>query len=562
MPQSVLSYARVVEGISNAPSPARLTELLFEFAKAEVASVEGDRLTVEATPDRLDLLSEGGLKLYLEGLLGERVGLPPIPRGPPVTPEPAIRVDPSVDPIRPTLAAVRVDPPAGKGLDEGLLAEAIRFQEILHATLGLNRAAASLGIYPWKELTLPIHYRLEPIEPITFHPLDGDVPVPGGDFFRDHPLAAKYAPLGVAGDQCLVLRDNAGAILSLPPVLNSRVAGEARAGDGALLLESTGQRPARVEEALGLLLLPFVARGWSASPVPVQFPAYASSGEKFVRPRPVALPEAVLTAIGGSEIPAAEAAAALAKARLGAVPGSKGWTVEVPPWRPDIQSAVDAVEDLLLIRGLASIGRRLPPSPTRGRRLARSVLSGRMADRLLGLGFVPLFTTVLISEHLERTLGVEALVLRNPVSAEYSRVRPSLEAGLLGALARNVRHAYPQRVSEVGPVVVRTGSSEEPVRTAHHAAFAIAADGAGFAEAASIVDYLLRRLQVAGVREPAPLPGMIPGRAARLRLAGEPVAAMGEVHPEVLATLGIPVPVAWGEIDLSALGPLLAAEAK
>jgi phenylalanyl-tRNA synthetase beta chain len=559
VPQSVLSYARTVEGLRDPPSAERLQALLFEFAKAEVARVEGDRLTVEATPDRLDLLSEGGLRLYLEGLLGERTGAVPIAKGAPVSPSPAIEVDPSVEPLRPTIAAVRVEPPAGTTLDEGLLAEAIRFQEVLHATLGLQRMAASLGIYPWARLVLPIRYQMEPIAPIAFHPLDGDVAVPGPEFFREHPLAVKYGALGVADDRCLVLRDSAGAVLSLPPVLNSRVAGEARVGDGALLLESTGLRPARVEEALGLLLLPFIARGWRASAVPIRFPTWSTTGETLVHPRVVRLPTSVVRRVSGLELSDESVTEALERARLGATPVADGWNVAVPPWRPDVQSAVDLAEDLLLIRGLSGIGRRLPPSPTRGRRLPRTVLARRTSDRLLGLGFVPLFTTVLVSEHLQRTLGAEALVIQNPVSSEYSRVRPSLQLGLLGALAHNVRHGYPQRVSEVGPVVGRTGSSEEPVRTTQHAAFAIAADGTGFADAASVIDYLLRRLQVAGVREPAALPATIPGRAARLRLAGEPVAEMGEIRPEVLTALGIGVPVVWGEIDLTALAPLLGA---
>jgi phenylalanyl-tRNA synthetase beta chain len=174
--------------------------------------------------------------------------------------------------------------------------------------------------------------------------------------------------------------------------------------------------------------------------------------------------------------------------------------------------------------------------------------------------FVPLFTTVLVSEGLQRVLGAEALAIRNPVSSEYSRVRASLQIALLGALARNVRHAYPQRLSEVGPVVVRAASAEDPVRTTDHAGFVIAADGSGFAEAAAIIDHLLRRFQVTGVREPATIPATIPGRAARLRLAGEAIAEMGEIHPRVLAELGIPVPVVWGEIDLTALRPLLAGE--
>jgi phenylalanyl-tRNA synthetase beta subunit len=85
----------------------------------------------------------------------------------------------------------------------------------------------------------------------------------------------------------------------------------------------------------------------------------------------------------------------------------------------------------------------------------------------------------------------------------------------------------------------------------------IASDTAGFADAAALVDYLLRSVDVLAVREPAEIPGTVPGRVARARLAGETVAEMGEIHPALLADLGVPVPVAWAEVDLTALFPLL-----
>jgi phenylalanyl-tRNA synthetase beta subunit len=125
-------------------------------------------------------------------------------------------------------------------------------------------------------------------------------------------------------------------------------------------------------------------------------------------------------------------------------------------------------------------------------------------------------------------------------------------------LAHNTRHAYPQRFAEVAPVLVRDPAAEAGATTRYHAGLVIADESAGFADAAALVEYLLRRLDVAAVREPLELPATIPGRAARARLAGETVAEMGEVHPEILTALGVPVPVAWAELDLSALWPLVA----
>jgi len=68
---------------------------------------------------------------------------------------------------------------------------------------------------------------------------------------------------------------------------------------------------------------------------------------------------------------------------------------------------------------------------------------------------------------------------------------------------------------------------------------------------------LMRSSGAAGVREPIELPGTIPGRAAVVRLAGEPIAHLGELHPDLLSETGVPVPVAWAEVDLTTLATLV-----
>jgi phenylalanyl-tRNA synthetase beta chain len=177
---------------------------------------------------------------------------------------------------------------------------------------------------------------------------------------------------------------------------------------------------------------------------------------------------------------------------------------------------------------------------------------------LIGLGFAAPHTPLLVSlPSVTRAGGPEPIRVRNPVSNEFAFVRDRLLLSHLDVLVHNTRHAYPQRFAEVGPVVVRDPAAEAGAATRYHAGLVVAEPSAGFAEAAALVDYLLRRLDVGAVREPIELPSTIPGRAARARVAGEAVAEMGELHPRILAELGVPVPVAWAELDLSALWPLV-----
>ena len=555
MPRATLSFRRVEALVPSRPTRARLEELLFA-SKAQAEGGSGDELLLEGTADRLDLLTESGLGLYLQGATGASVGLPPLVHGgtAPLT----IEVDPSVDPLRPEIAAVVVAPPSGHTLEAELLDEAIRFQELLHATIGLNRRLASLGIYPVERIRGPVRYSRDPLSEVRFVPLDGDLEVDGAEFYGHHPMAARFGELGRLEDTCLVLRDSAGSILSLPPVLNSRGSGEARPGDGALLLESTGTRSSRVEDAVGLLSMVFIAHGWSVAGVRVTGPRGGSDGSAVTRPRSVHLSPATIARVAGAEFASHEVVQLLEAARLGVHPLPHGWRIEVPPWRPDLLAPVDLVEELVLARGLRPEDGIVPPSATRGRRSPQARFREHLRDLLLGLGLVPLYTPVLVSERMV-VLGQRegSVALANPVSDQFARMRDSIAVPLLQVLERNVRHGYPQRISEVGPVLRVASGSESGAETRDHAGVFLAHESAGFAEVAALADYLLRTFGTTGVREPAELPGTIPGRAAVLRLAGESVAEMGEIAPSVLRELRVPVPVAWVEWDLTALRPLV-----
>lgn len=558
MPQSTLSLGRVNALLPRPLSAERLEEVLFD-TKVELESREGDQVTVTVTPDRLDLLSEGGLALHLQGILGEAKGIPPCPLADLDRSTRAIEVDPSVAPVRPWIAGIVVMPPSG-GIDPATLEEAIRFQELLHATVGRDRRRASLGIYAVNRLKLPIRYAAEPLDRIRFEPLGGGGETSGAEFYRSHPMAERYGYLGRVHDTALVLRDAQGQVLSLPPVLNGNGAGAAREGDGPLLLESTGTVERSVREALGLFLVVFAAQGYTCSPVGVFHPNERDGdGSSLVTPRRLSLSAATLDGLVGANLSAAEVEHWAARARLSAHPTPRGWEIAAPVWRSDLLGEVDVAEEILLARGLSKVAPLIPSAAVRGRRLPMTRLRQRLSSVLLGAGFTPLFTPVLVSEGAVERLGrgEESIRVANPPSAEYGRLRSALLISLVESLRRNTRHGFPQSLYEVGPVLTFAPKEETGARTSYRAGFVLARDRAGFADAAAMVDYLLRTVDVLGIRETATLPGAIGGRAARLRVAGETIAEMGELHPSVLESIKVPVPVAWGEVDLSALLPLL-----
>lgn len=558
MPHATLSLARVRELLPESLSPEALTDLLFT-SKAEVEHRQDDALDIGATPDRLDLLTESGLALYLQGACASASGAVKVRRARARGAALTIEKDASVEPLRPHLSAFVLRAPARQRLDDATLAEAVRFQELLHATIGRDRRAMSLGLYPARRLTGPVRYALEPISGVSFVPLHATDTVPAERFFATDPMAARFGALGRSGELCLTLRSGAGEILSLPPVLNSATAGEAKAGERALLLEATGTRARAVRDGIGLMLVVFVARGWSVEPVPVASPGGSvDDGSSALTPTPIDVPVSAVRAISGRSWESTEIVERLGRARLSGrrIPG--GWRVAPPPWRPDLMTATDVVEDIVLARELRPEDGVVPPSSTRGRRRPESRFRRKVGRLLLGLGFQQPHTPILVgAAAVERLEGAAPLRLTNPVSGELAFLRDRLLLSHLGVLERNRRHGYPQRFAEVGPVVVLRTDSESGGATRYHASLLVAAERSGFADVAALVDYLLRTLDIGSVREPAEIPGTIPGRSAKVRVAGETVAEFGELAPALLTTLGVPVPVAWAEIDLSALWPLV-----
>ncbi len=557
MPRSTLDRDRVLSLLPVPLSETALDDLLF-LSKAELEGRDATSLTLSVTPDRLDLLSEGGLALHLLGALDMAHGIPPVPEADPGDPPATFFVDPSVISIRPFIAGILLRAPTDAGLDAGTLTEAIRVQELIHETIGRDRRGASLGIYPFGGLTPPVRYALEPISDVTFVPLDGTEEIGAEEFFRDHPMAAMFGAFGRVGDRCLTLRDASGTILSIPPILNSREGGEARVGDRTLLLESTGIRGRLNREALGLLLVVFAARGWSAAPVSLVGPqGPIDDGRALLAPRRVLLPGPTLRGIAGEALSSAEVERRLRRARLSPRPHSGGWDVAVPPWRPDLMSAVDLAEEVVIAAPIRPEDGLLPPSATRGRRRNETIFRRRMATALLGLGLAAPHTSLLVSEAaVARLRGAGPIRLSNPVSSEFAYLRDRLLLSHLDVLGRNTRHGYPQRFGEVGPVVVAQPKAESGGETRYRAGLLLATETAGFADAAGWTEYLLRTVDVISVREPAELPGTIAGRAARARVAGEVVAELGEIDPRILAELGVPVPVAWAELDLTSLWTL------
>ncbi|MGL4174748.1 MAG: phenylalanine--tRNA ligase subunit beta [Dermatophilaceae bacterium] len=269
-------------------------------------------------------------------------------------------------------------------------------------------------------------------------------------------------------------------------------------------------------------------------------------------------------------------------------------TVTPPSWRPDLTTAETLVEEVARVRGYERIPSVLPTPPggsglTPGQRVRRIV-----TDLLAGQGLSEVWSAPFTAADRFAALGLDAgaetgrsVRVANPLSEEQPWIRTRLLATLPDALRRNVARGLrdvalfevglvvdlegPQRVAPTEEVGIRPSESVlEAIVGAvpsqpRHLAVLLAGDrdrggwwGAGRAADVHDVVEIARALGEALAVELVVTADAVapyhPGRCARVTLTdGTVVGHVGELHPKVVAALGLPERTVGGELDLDAL---------
>ncbi|MGG5259748.1 phenylalanine--tRNA ligase subunit beta [Phycicoccus avicenniae] len=269
-------------------------------------------------------------------------------------------------------------------------------------------------------------------------------------------------------------------------------------------------------------------------------------------------------------------------------------TVVPPTWRPDLTTAEDLVEEVARIRGYEGIPSVLPTPPggsglTQPQRVRRVV-----ANLLAGQGLSEVWSAPFVGADRLADLGLDVdaetartVRIANPLSDEQPFMRTSLVSTMVDALRRNVsRGAKDVGLFELGLVTALTGPQSaaptedvgvrpseatlDAIRAAvppqpRHLGILLAGDrdragwwGAGrraeLPDVLELVEALAQALAVEVVVTADAAMPWHPGRCARVALAdGTVLGHAGELHPKVVAALGLPARTVGAELDLDAL---------
>jgi phenylalanyl-tRNA synthetase beta chain len=244
----------------------------------------------------------------------------------------------------------------------------------------------------------------------------------------------------------------------------------------------------------------------------------------------------------------------------------------IPSYRPDLVGPEDLIEEVLRLGGYYASSARpervLPnarslPNPEAASDRARDVFVAFGLHEIESWAFVPRASLKAIAGG-EHALA-DAMVVANPISADYEVMRTSLLPGLADALRRNLARGLEDvLLFEVGPVVRGPQAPGEEPAESEHAALLMAGRAAGwlkpgepldFFDLKRVVEDLLAAFGAQGAYEAHwDVPFLHPGVAARVTLAdGRPLGVLGELHPVVARKLGIERRALFCEVDLDVL---------
>lgn len=261
------------------------------------------------------------------------------------------------------------------------------------------------------------------------------------------------------------------------------------------------------------------------------------------------------------------------------------YVVRVPYWRPDVRIADDVAEEVARVIGYDEIPAKLLEGaiPALIEQPLRE-LREHVRDLLAGAGMQEVITYSMTTlEALERVLPKEDLAIYppyrvvNPISADHEYLRPTLRASMLQTLASNLRYqegevalfetarTYQRPDERIAQSGRPFGEEVLPLET-EHVIGAVSGrrldrwgrpgeERTDFYDAKAYLDDLLRGLAVSAEYAPADEFAMVPGRTAEVRVDGERVGVIGQVHPDVAEAFEVEQEAFLFDLSLDALLP-------
>ncbi|MDR0469543.1 MAG: phenylalanine--tRNA ligase subunit beta [Peptococcaceae bacterium] len=278
----------------------------------------------------------------------------------------------------------------------------------------------------------------------------------------------------------------------------------------------------------------------------------------------------------GVEVAADEAAAIWKGLQITIVDEEAGrWLLEAPSWRKDLRIEEDYAEEVARLYGYDKISDTLPSGPaTQGYRLPMHQMRRVLTQAMIGQGYREVVNYSFINPGNLDKLDVpeghpwrRAVTLMNPLSEEQGIMRTTVLPSMIQRAAYNIHQRnYDLRIFEMGKVYLTR--EEDPVGQPDErwtlAAVCTGVSPKTWLEKESPMDFYTLKgaveavLAAVGIAEPlfipaVDIPGLHPGRAARILCGDEELGYIGEVSPRAAEAFDVGQRLTAASLDIAAI---------
>ncbi len=401
----------------------------------------------------------------------------------------------------------------------------------------------SIGVHDISNVKPPFRY-LAVGPDFKFVPLECNRKMSMRQILETHPKGAKFAHILAGADRYPLIIDSADNVLSFPPIINSSLTSVTE-DTADVFVEATGTDHS-ISMALNIVVTALAERGGKIESVEV-----ISDGKGVAMPdmspttRKIQVSE--VNSLLGLNLTAEQISDELVKMRFGATINDGEIKVAVPPYRADILHTWDIIEDVAIGYGYDRFELAFPETPGIGKTHPIENKMAVVREIMTGLGFLEVMTFTLSSEQVHfdmmRRKIEKVTKVKHPISEAHTMVRSSILPNLLEILSLNKHRELPQRIFNVGDVVINSKNAQRLASASTHAA-------ANFAEMKSILESVAKELGLEyDIVESDDL-AFLEGRRASVRVNGKTIGVFGEIHPDVITNFGLDHPIVAFELEL------------
>lgn len=265
----------------------------------------------------------------------------------------------------------------------------------------------------------------------------------------------------------------------------------------------------------------------------------------------------------GIEIPVDEAVAILKKLNFGVVCDGDSLTLDVPPYREDIDGYPDIAEELIREYGYDHVHGTFLPSAhvTNGGYTPEQTAENKLKDTLVSLGLYEISTYSFYSEkdldmlHYPQEAAERNFIkIMNPISEELGIMRTTLAPSMVNTIVRNLRRGNLEgRFFEISKIYV---AHELPLKDfpEEKPMLCIGTFGNGtFYDIKGIVEGVANSLNCKFSYAADKVCYMHPGVCAKISCDGEDIGFVGRLDPTICEELAIDRKAFVAEIDYQKL---------